>query len=407
MQDEPPCFEQTLTSLKTGTAVRLAQCGPGVAWLFEQSLSKSDIPSARDLLTLAQQRLRIYHYDRVPACWRYLYTDATLLLACARCKTANRDESWHAETVRLLDMAIIVAGAEDREPLIFALMRFVQQSLVHDIHDTPAKRPGKRRKVDQPDLTRPIELLDRMPLFMPKQPRVVRNGCSDWPACIQWPDLSYLSRKAGPARVIPVEVGGSYTQDDWTQRIMPFDDFLCAIASEDVKADKLYLAQHDLFRQIPELRDDIIVPDVVFSAPQAPDHLPSYHPPMNELQYSLNAWFGPAGTLSPAHTDPYFNCYIQVAGRKQVWIAPPSLNSRDMHCFDSSVDVDEAGQTALMTNTSRVNVFDETSLPVGFDRARNLSQEAILNSGDVLLLPPGWWHAFRSLTTSHSVSIWF
>lgn len=69
------------------------------------------------------------------------------------------------------------------------------------------------------------------------------------------------------------------------------------------------MAQHDLFRQFPALERDVVVPDYVFSAPEAPQDMPLYAAPPNEEGFVMNAWLGPEGTLSPAHTDPYFNCF--------------------------------------------------------------------------------------------------
>lgn len=50
--------------------------------------------------------------------------------------------------------------------------------------------------------------------------------------------------------------------------------------------------------QINELRDDICIPDYCFVGG-------------GELQ-SLNAWFGPAGTVTPLHHDPHHNILAQV-----------------------------------------------------------------------------------------------
>lgn len=75
-------------------------------------------------------------------------------------------------------------------------------------------------------------------------------------------------------------------------------------AAESGKGDAsvLYLAQHNLLSQFPSLRDDIVVPDYVYSCPPAPPDYPDYRPPGNDDQLVVNAWLGPKGTISPAHT---------------------------------------------------------------------------------------------------------
>lgn len=66
--------------------------------------------------------------------------------------------------------------------------------------------------------------------------------------------------------------------------------------------------------------------------------------------------------------------------------------------------------TSLMDNTCSIDVFDISS-PAS-DTAFRLAgmaeaEDGILYPGDILLMPPLWWHALRSLDVSFSVSIWF
>lgn len=60
-----------------------------------------------------------------------------------------------------------------------------------------------------------------------------------------------------------------------------------------------YLAQHQLLDQIPELQDDIVVPD--------------YCAMSENGEVEMNAWFGPANTISPLHRDEKHNIFCQVS----------------------------------------------------------------------------------------------
>lgn len=63
-----------------------------------------------------------------------------------------------------------------------------------------------------------------------------------------WKDSKYLMRVAG-ARTVPVEIGSRYTEEDWSQSLIPLSQFLEKyILSESSVTG--YLAQHQLFEQV-------------------------------------------------------------------------------------------------------------------------------------------------------------
>ncbi|MFO7029225.1 hypothetical protein B9T07_03990 [Limnospira fusiformis CCALA 023] len=100
-------------------------------------------------------------------------------------------------------------------------------------------------------------------------------------------------------------------------------------------------------------------------------------------------WYGPAGTVTPLHHDPVNLLLAQVSGRKLVRMIPPY-------------------QTPFLYNY--IGVFSQVDLenpdyqkyPL-FQNVRPM--EFILEPGEVIFIPVGWWHHVRSLEPSISVSM--
>lgn len=65
---------------------------------------------------------------------------------------------------------------------------------------------------------------------------------------------------------------------------------------------------------------------------------------------------------------------------------------------------------STLCNTSRIDVFSAGCAADFPDFGRKAQPEAgytVLEPGDMLFFPPGWWHAMRSEDVSFSVSMWF
>ena len=247
--------------------------------------------------------------------WRRLYTDACILRSLADVAFDAPSEARALQAIARLDHAIVIAGApgEGRIDLVLDCIRHIQQTYLQPrsfqaatsvqaeaeitSEGKVAFAPSQIPCIDPPSLTTFRNVHSQAPFIL----KGYIKSDTSWPAMNEhpWSSIQYLHSIAGAGRVVPVEVGKDYRDDDWTQKMMNWDDFLEALDSPD---NVLYLAQHNLMMQFPELRSDIIIPEYVYSCPEAPGDFSGYTPPRNDEALVINVWFGPTGTVSPAHT---------------------------------------------------------------------------------------------------------
>jgi lysine-specific demethylase 8 len=269
-------------------------------------------------------------------------------------------------------------------------------------------------------------------------------------------------------RTVPVEVGTHYLAEGWGTRLMTLDAFIAGMAAPTAPAagqqqrqqrqqqpgagsdagasaaaragaaahaaggggqqqqqqpqqrQLLYLAQHQLFEQVPALAADIVTPDYCSLGERGGVS-------------AVNAWFGPAGTVTPLHQDPEHNLLAQVrlcapcmarCGRAAATTlkcvqAPPRadttpcrrrtqvVGTKYVRLFDPchTARLYPHGQ-GMHTNTSQVDVesVDAARFPL-FAGAPHV--DAVLRPGDMLYMPPRWWHFVKATSLSFSVSFWW
>jgi lysine-specific demethylase 8 len=400
------------------------------------------------VLELATERLHTWPYQHVPCCWRRLFEDASLHLVAQlllrnatepnsewpeirpakRAKLGTGDEDWLIEVVKILDRAVIISGAPGRKALIdtifhrldnIASRRWlgVAPQHLHITRPHPLDSPHPIRRAQKPYGIEEFQLH----LESASNPVIIPATFEHWPARKLWSDMTYLKhRTIGGNRIVPVEIGTSYNEVSWTQKIMTFGEFIDKHLVPAQPREVGYLAQHDLFEQIPVLKNDISIPDYCWTTPPPPRGAAAQTTGLTSVKQLdeplLNAWLGPAGTKTPLHTDPYHNMLCQVVGYKYIRLYAPEETPK---LYPEGVD--EAGIN--MNNTSSVDVFhfrpavnkNESRDPKVLQDLRDRFpqfqdaqyQEAILGPGECLYVPLGYWHYVESLTPSFSVSFWW
>ncbi|KAK8867881.1 Clavaminate synthase-like protein [Apiospora arundinis] len=443
-----------------------------------------------DIISISYSKFYCFLFKDLPLCWRQLYTDASILkfhslilrtaldAADSSQGTIVLNDDAISELVKTLDLALILAGAAGEQrgrvwiakalDLLHHVWTSTQPERAGDIirpakraklneqgHDDPSPPDDLRCStvsfsdsqpftppVERPIPRRPAMSVEAFQSYMDRpsdstlgpEPLIFTDLVEEWPARTTnpWHKPSYLlSKTFGGHRLVPVEIGRSYVDEGWGQKLITFgtllreyiDSSLSPDTNQSSPADRqiAYLAQHPLLTQLPALRNDILVPDLCYTSPPPhPTDSSKDQPEVDEPM--LNAWFGPPGTITPLHNDPYHNLLVQVVGCKYVRLYSP-LHNEQMQARGKEDGVE-------MGNTSSLDVGalegwdqpaqDQQQLQLPLSPDGQVSEErirqafkdvpyvdCILNPGDTLYIPIGWWHYVRGLSVSFSVSFWW
>ncbi|KAJ0179745.1 hypothetical protein K1T71_004336 [Dendrolimus kikuchii] len=295
------------------------------------------------------------------------------------------------ECFKIIDYGILFGSPLDKEPKLLQKCAGILQSIhIHRSDDSTNKIKLETNVVDLQEIKYnviPLEVLDCPSMeyfyknFILKELPVVLDKCiNHWPALKKWQDPNYLLEIAG-MRTISIEIGNKYTDADWTQKLMTLKEFITEHIYKS-NTSTGYLAQYQLFDQVPELRNDVTEPEYCcFSDSDDPT--------------DIMAWFGPKGTVSPLHHDPKKNLLAQVIGEKQIFLYAPT-DSEYLYPHEHE----------LMNNTARVDPR-EPDLTLYPKYASAKAYYCLLKPGQLLFIPPKWWHFVESLSVSFSVSFWW
>ncbi|XP_029821120.1 LOW QUALITY PROTEIN: bifunctional peptidase and arginyl-hydroxylase JMJD5 [Manacus vitellinus] len=319
--------------------------------------------------------------------WRQVYAYGCLFGALAEVAAARP-----AAAVRLCDLGLLLAPAV----LDNVLARLVRDAAAALPRGTAPRGPAPRRRYrvrperpPPPPAVQPEEAIPHLHCpslehfrdnyLIPERPVVLEGVMNHWPCMKKW-SVDYFRQVAG-CRTVPVELGARYTDEEWSQQLMTVNDFISQYIMDENSVG--YLAQHQLFDQIPELKEDISIPDYCCLGEGEEDDI------------TINAWFGPGGTISPLHQDPQQNFLAQVLGRKYIRLYSPQ-DSENLYPHESQI----------LHNTSQVDVEDPDLVKFpNFTKAA--FQSCILMPGQILFIPVKYWHYVRSLELSFSVSFWW
>ncbi len=199
-----------------------------------------------------------------------------------------------------------------------------------------------------------------------------------WPACAKWSPEFFASAFGG----VEVEACTGRSADPEPdinaarhRERMSMARFVEAVQSSGVSNDVYLIAGGGNSRTeaLAPLFDDVSAPDGLFAPAR--------------MRSSSALWFGPAGTITALHHDTSNILFCQIYGRKRLRLAPPD--------------------NPLLLPLARglySHLDPRGPAPEHVDAAASMF-EVVVEPGDALFIPVGWWHHVEALDVSISLAL--
>lgn len=230
------------------------------------------------------------------------------------------------------------------------------------------------------------------------QPLLVYKGIEKWTALSLW-SFDFFNRSF-PNKIVKVASSKSsvFSLDKYHQKScmqfneMPLGQALSLIKDCNGRDDKYYLTHLPIKRYFPEIFRDF--------------HLPAWLDP--DKSYNENLWIGAKGNVTPLHFDEHNNLLIQITGSKLVRLYSPK-ESKSVFPYPVNKTVIEnslSGKREFYPfNHSQILNIDEPDLTLYRDFKNVTEIKTVINPGEVIFIPAGWWHQVHSLDDAISINI--
>lgn len=207
-------------------------------------------------------------------------------------------------------------------------------------------------------------------------PVVVKGAAKNWPAFKKW-SFDYI-KEIGKEKIVPLydnsKVDASRKVNEPVTK-MPLTEYIDRLLSGD-NTYRIFL--YNLIKEIPQLQEDIIYPDLGVSL----------------LKSMPMLFFAGAGSKVFMHYDiDLGNIYhYHFIGSKTALIAPPSAKNFMYHVPFSTICLEDID-------------FENPDLEK-YPALKNITfYKADLQHGDMLYMPEGWWHFMRYNTAGFSLAL--
>lgn len=218
-----------------------------------------------------------------------------------------------------------------------------------------------------------------------REPIIFTDAMKDWPAAKQW-TFDWFASTHGDLE-LPVEwlQYGSDSPDGAVKRVgnvrtMTMRDYVQALRGPE--SEKLgYLIGKDLFMRVPSLRGDLRFPS---------------HEARKGLTEQL-FFMGPRGTFTQLHLDRAHNLHAVMAGRKRWQLYSPS---RDRALSPAKLD-------HVWSVVSRYDLVPHGGKPESLPGNVVPDYDFVLEAGEILFLPYGWWHRVLTVEPAIATNYWW
>ncbi|GMH45627.1 hypothetical protein BSKO_13584 [Bryopsis sp. KO-2023] len=302
---------------------------------------------------------------------------------------ANYDESWRArvleefeggfkfnESWRITYLSLRFPGTDMRSKTLLQVDGFFSDLLYQPWFCANVVIPDAWLEVDNIDRVSGISVSEFRERFeVPNRPVIIQDVASTWPAFKSW-NRQYLSKAFSGKKI----VAGNYDMD--------FEGFLTYCDSQNDEMP-LYLFDKKFVEKSPMLGKDYRVPEYfqedffsVLGASARPDY----------------RWIiiGPERSGSSFHKDPNstsaWNAVIK--GKKKWILFPPNITPPGVHPSQDGADV----ATSVSLIEWFLNFYEQTK------NCEVKPVECIVNSGELIFVPRGWWHLALNLEESTAIT---
>jgi hypothetical protein len=264
-----------------------------------------------------------------------------------------------------------------------AVQRLKKLKSILDIRRSLANLSYGSRTIERRSSLSQGEFLERY--YATNRPVILTGLLADSPAC-RWWTPQYLAQACGDATV--QIMSGRHgdpryeLNSDSHKQELSMSQYVDMLLYGGTTND-YYLVANNAFFEREETQT------LFNEVPQLPEYLDHAN-----SQRRIFLWFGPGGTVTPLHHDVMNIMAAQIFGRKRFTLIAPEQTPYVYNEIGVYGEVD-----CRNPDYSRHPLYRQTT-PLDF----------LLEPGEVLFIPVGWWHYVEALETSIMVSytnFWF